>query len=250
MIQKNKSGTLSTNNDQYLFSPVVYDARGNGDGVTVSTVTGDHNDRVTDYTSVICEQNRKTPVFALDRASFNQGENAKYDFDISDDGIAQTLVARGAGATAPASYGFYPQMKAEGVSLTKEASGTLCNGTCAGSQNGVIDAHYIVRRLTPTECARLQGFPDRWGDVEQKDELTDDAYQFWMNVRNTYDSANGRAKRGYTKEQMLSWYGKLRSDSSEYKMWGNGIALPTALYVMQGIAQAIQNEKENQNGTE
>lgn len=35
---------------------------------------------------------------------------------------------------------------------------------------------------------------------------------------------------------MLAWYNKLHSDSAEYKMWGNGIALPNALYVMQGIA--------------
>ena len=34
---------------------------------------------------------------------------------------------------------------------------------------------------------------------------------------------------------MLTWYNRLHTDSSEYKMWGNGIALPTALYCMQGI---------------
>lgn len=41
---------------------------------------------------------------------------------------------------------------------------------------------------------------------------------------------------------MLSWYNKLHTDSSEYKMWGNGIALPNALYVMQGIAEQLQKQ--------
>ena len=47
---------------------------------------------------------------------------------------------------------------------------------------------------------------------------------------------------------MLTWYNKLWTDSAEYKMWGNGIALPTALYCMQGIADALERAKdENQN---
>lgn len=32
------------------------------------------------------------------------------------------------------------------------------------------------------------------------------------------------------------------ADSAEYEMWGNGIALPTALYVMQGIAEELEKE--------
>lgn len=96
---------------------------------------------------------------------------------------------------------------------------------------------YIVRRLTPTECARLQGFPDWWGEIPKKDNLTDDEYTFWLNVRNTYAKINNKTTKEYSKEQMLSWYNKLHSDSSEYKMWGNGIALPNALYVMQGISR-------------
>lgn len=98
---------------------------------------------------------------------------------------------------------------------------------------------YIVRRLTPTECAKLQGFPDWWGEIPKKDNLTDDEYVFWLNARNTYAKINNKTTKEYSKEQMLSWYNKLHSDSSEYKMWGNGIALPNALYVMQGIAEVV-----------
>lgn len=101
---------------------------------------------------------------------------------------------------------------------------------------------YIVRRLTPTECARLQGFPDWWGHPDQKEDFTEDEYRFWLQVRNTHAAINGKTEKQYTKEQMLSWYNKLHSDSSEYKMWGNGIALPNALYVMIGIRKELEKE--------
>ena len=140
---------------------------------------------------------------ALDRAYFNQGQNALYDPQLYEDGSNPTLVARGP------------------------------NAVCV---------RYIVRRLTPTECARLQGFPDKWGHPDRKDELTDEEYEFWLNVRNTHAAINGKAVKSYSKDQMHKWYGKLHTDSSEYKMWGNGIALPNALYVIQGIAEVFGNE--------
>lgn len=109
---------------------------------------------------------------------------------------------------------------------------------CIGSENIVVESHprYIVRRLTPTECARLQGFPDKWGHPDKKEDFTEEEYKFWLEVRNTYAKINGKSEKEYTKAQMLTWYSKLHTDSAEYKMWGNGIALPNALYVMQGIA--------------
>lgn len=107
---------------------------------------------------------------------------------------------------------------------------------------GCVKYRYIVRRLTPTECARLQGFPDWWGYPNRKEDFTEDEYRFWLDVRNTHAIINGRSKKQYTKEQMLSWYNKLHTDSSEYKMWGNGIALPNALYVMMGIRKELEKE--------
>jgi DNA (cytosine-5)-methyltransferase 1 len=101
---------------------------------------------------------------------------------------------------------------------------------------------YIVRRLTPTECARLQGFPDLWGHPDKKTDFTDEEYRFWLEVRNNHAAVNGRRTKEYTEKQMLSWYNKLHSDSTEYKLWGNGIALPCALYVMQGIANTLTGE--------
>ena len=106
-----------------------------------------------------------------------------------------------------------------------------------GQPPGVADC-YIVRRLTPTECARLQGFPDKWGDIDEKATFTPEEFEFWHEVRNTHAAMNGKKVQDYTEQQMLTWYNKLHTGSAEYKMWGNGIALPPALYVMQGIKEA------------
>lgn len=98
---------------------------------------------------------------------------------------------------------------------------------------------WIVRRLMPVECARLQGFPDCWGVPEHKESLTDDEYAFWLNVRNSHAMINGRAQKQYTREQMLKWYNGLHTDSAEYRLWGNGIALPCAAYVLGRIAEEL-----------
>ena len=147
-------------------------------------------------------------AIVLDRAFFNQGQNAQYKPQFYADGTCPTLVAKGPHA---------------------------------------VQIRYIVRRLTPTECARLQGFPDKWGHPDKKETLTDDEYRFWLEVRNTHAAINGKAVKEYTKEQMLTWYNKLHSDSAEYKMWGNGISLPVALYVLSGIAEHAQEDQENEN---
>ena len=120
---------------------------------------------------------------------------------------------------------------------------TLAN-VCVEKNN----TRYIVRRITPTECARLQGFPDDWGHPEHKEDFTEEEYRFWLNVSNTHAAINGKPKKDYNKAQMLPWYNKLHTDSGEYKMYGNGIALPCALYVMQGIKEVlIHDEMESDN---
>lgn len=129
----------------------------------------------------------------------------------------------------------YTEFKDESTLSTPKATG----GSYGGGSENIVVKNYIVRRLTPTECARLQGFPDLWGYLDKKESFTDEEYKFWLEVRNTYAKINNKAVKDYTKAQMLSWYNKLHSDSAEYKMWGNGIALPNALYVMQGIAEVV-----------
>jgi site-specific DNA-cytosine methylase len=91
---------------------------------------------------------------------------------------------------------------------------------------------YIIRRLTPTECARLQGFPDKWGHLAPYNPA--DA-EFWEEVRKTHAEINGKKYKPV--KDIRKWYDKLHTDSAEYKMWGNGIALPNAEYVIHGIAE-------------
>ena len=81
------------------------------------------------------------------------------------------------------------------------------------------------------------------GSGDESTVLTDEDYAFWLEVKQTYDRINGRAKKYYTEKQILAWYNKLHNDGAEYKMWGNGIALPCALYVMQGIAQVMADKQ-------
>ena len=102
---------------------------------------------------------------------------------------------------------------------------------------------YIVRRLTTTECARLQGFPDCWAIPVYKGSFTDGEAAFWEQVRKTHADANGRRYRPYARrEQLVRWYNRLHTDSSEYRLYGNGIALPCAVFVLRGIAAALKED--------
>lgn len=208
-------------------------------------------------------------AYGIDRAAFNQGQNAKYSFAVETE-KQPTMVAKGPGAVATptyssskasfftkvqeekantlvatdykdppivndnSSYGFYPQMKAECVTFTKEKSGCIVNGTNPGFQNGVLESSYIVRRLTPTECARLQGFPDWWCSNLETENPTSEELAFWRGVFKTYAEING-TKVKYDK-QIIKWLKNPHSDSAEYKMWGNGVALPCVCFVLSRIA--------------
>lgn len=238
---------------QQTFLALAYDARVNGDGRTASTITGDHENRVTDYTTVVC--------MATQQGGAEIAEN-----------LCPTITAAAgmSGNNQPVLCMAHGQANAEVCENLSPClncnheqpivvSGMDCrNGELNGDLCGTLQAkpgggfsyncthpvllkypvRYIVRRLTPIECARLQGFPDRWGDVPAEDSLDDMEDLFWLWVRQTYDAINGRPVKDYTTKQILSWYNKLHTDSAEYKMWGNGIALPCALYVMEGITEA------------
>ena len=181
---------------------------------------------------------RPAVAYGIDRAAFNQGKNAKYDFAIDEEQCA-TLVAKGPGAVCHPEDVF--NVMATGQANAEITDGKISTTLTGTNENPIVGykgaKSYIVRRLTPIECARLQGFPDWWGQIDYKEDFTEDEYQFWLDVRNTMAQITGKAVKEYTKEQMVKWYNKLHTDSAEYKMWGNGIALPCAVYVMQGIVE-------------
>ena len=99
---------------------------------------------------------------------------------------------------------------------------------------------YIVRRLTPTECARLQGFPDWWCAGLETAEPTEDEITFWREVFETHRKIMGTASKPKTDRQLIKWLKNPHSDSAEYKMWGNGVALPNVYFVLSGIVYYAQ----------
>ena len=128
-------------------------------------------------------------VYGLDRAAFNQGANAQYKFSVEEEKIG-AQVARGPGAVCAAvdCRNGTENPDVNGTLQAKESGGISCN--C----NNVCRTNAIVRRLTPMECERLQGFPDRWTDIGE-----------WV------DSKGKKHKD---------------ADSPRYKALGNSIALP------------------------
>src|SRR5699024_7339954 len=105
----------------------------------------------------------------------------------------------------------------------------------------VNEAAYTVRRLTPKECARLQGFPDWWcaelgTQAPSKEEIV-----WWADVFETQRFIKGKSSRPKTERQITKWLQNPYSDSAEYRLWGNGVALPNVCFVLAGIVYYTQN---------
>ena len=138
--------------------------------------------------------------YGIGRDTFNQGQNAKFSPTFEKE-LQPTLVAKGPGA---------------------------------------IQSGYTVRRLTPTECARLQGFPDNWCADLGTEKPTDEEMHFWHKVFKTYSEVTGCKVK--SDKQVAKWLKDPYSDSADYKMWGNGVALPCVWFVLCGIVWAEKIE--------
>lgn len=143
--------------------------------------------------------------YGIGRDTFNQGKNAKFAPTFEPE-LQPTLVAKGPGA---------------------------------------IQSGYTVRRLTPTECARLQGFPDWWCDDLGIAEPTMADIQYWYDVFETHRRIMGSSTKPKSLKQIAKWLRDPHSDAAEYKMWGNGVALPCVVFVLSGIVWCTQDEAEN-----
>ena len=182
--RKDVSYTLNT-----IDRPAVYDARGNGDGQTAPTMTGDHQNRVTDYTAL-----------CIGNGQLNQVSSV---MDVSHDSTA-TLRAQ--------SHGHEPAVMISAVDCRNLNEHQDVSGTLQSKENGGYSLNYqnpvrtpsVVRRLTPLECERLQGYPDGWTDIGE-----------WV------DSKGKRHKD---------------ADSPRYKALGNSIALPFWFWLLRRIS--------------
>lgn len=164
----------------------VFDARGNGDGQIVPTITGDHESRITDYTAIAVDLYNGAVT----------GDTAT--------SITCRSIASHSGPQVMESYGIGNGQAHS--SVTKEKSGTL--DTMHDAQAVAIEhmelpkkIAWIVRRLTPTECERLQGYPDGWTDIGE-----------WTDTKGKKHKA---------------------ADSPRYKALGNSIALPQWFWIVQ-----------------
>lgn len=164
---------------------VVYDARGNGDGKTVCTITGDHCDRITDYTPL---------VLATGQGRAEVGQNESPCLNCNHE---QPIAA----------YGGIPPRK------------------------------YIVRRLTPMECSRLQGLPDDFANVPAYEDVPDSELGFWCGTWTEWAESNG--KKPKTDKQIRKWLQEPVSESNQYQIYGNGIALPQWVWVLGRISETL-----------
>ncbi len=108
------------------------------------------------------------------------------------------------------------------------------------------EPYYIVRRLTPTECARLQGFPDWWCEGLGIEEPASEELSFWTDVFETHRRLVTHASKPKTEKQILKWLKNPYSDSAAYKLWGNGVALPCVYFVLSGIVWVARVLEEPQ----
>lgn len=188
---------------------------------------------------------RHAVAYAIDRAAFNQGANAQYGISIQEE-VAQTLVAKGPGAVAQPEAQTYA-MQGFGDYKESDKASSLKRRDFKDNTDLVVDEiEYIVRRLTPLECCRLQGFPDNWAEELGIPEPTQEEINHWRQVFRTHMEAMGEDKKEKTDNQIRKWLKDPESDSAKYKMWGNGIALPCAMFVMEGIALALEEESNEE----
>ena len=146
-------------------------------------------------------------AIGLDRASFNQGKNAKFGFSVEEE-CAPTVVSKGPGAVS-----FEPGIaKREGAPhrFSDEVTSTLRSDM--GDNLPAVAVDYIVRRLTPLECERLQGLPDGYTLIPH---------------------------RGKPAEEC--------PDTPRYKALGNGWAVNCARWICQRIQK---HEQDNTHGNE
>ena len=180
------------------------------------------------------------PAYGIGRPAMNQGYNAKFSFQIEEE-VEPTIVAAGASGVA---HPVYSSSKASFFTSAEEEMASTLVATDYKDPPIVNEPRYIVRRLIPTECARLQGFPDWWCDNLAIENPADEDISIWREIFQTHADAIGKKTKLKTDNQIRKWLQSPHSDSAEYKMWGNGVALPNVVFVLSGIAYYAQNRAE------
>ena len=176
---------------------------------------------------------RHAVAYGIDRATYNMGQNAKLNIAVEED-IEPTMVSKGPGAVGQPIYHSSKNSFHTDFS-DRAATDTLVATDFKDPPTVSKEPDYIVRRLTPTECARLQGFPDWWCSGLGTENPTEEDITFWRDVFETHRAVVGGSTKPKSDRQIIKWIQNPHSDSAEYKMWGNGINLNIAVFVLSGI---------------
>ena len=205
LIQEDVSATLSCNNDQTLFVPKCY---------SISAA----------FSEGILSDNPRSGIYEADssRTIDQSGGNPS----CNQGGIA--VVEGPTYAMTPCTYTQIEREKAPTLNARDFKDPTFVN------------AGYSVRRLTPTECARLQGFPDFWCAGLDTPEPTEADIESWSAIWETHRKLVSGSPRPKSRNQIVKWLQHPHSDAAEYKMWGNGVALPNVFFVLAGIVWSTQ----------
>ena len=102
----------------------------------------------------------------------------------------------------------------------------------------IVSSGYAVRRLTPQECARLQGFPDQWCSDLASENPTEEEIDRWAAIFEEYRKAVKPESRPKSRKMVQKWLQDPYRDAAEYRLWGNGICLNVAVFVLAGIVWA------------
>ena len=227
-IHTDRSPTLTTTH--YGEPAVVYDARGNGDGTVAPTMTGDHQNRVTDYTGVVVAGDlvlmeayqhqgyRESDVCnTLTSGQYNgvRGDTPLVTYiDTSAGDVAGTLDAsyyKGCGERQGRERTFVVKSVDCRNCTEDDVNGSLqSNSAHSLNGNNVVRVKYIVRRLTPLECERLQGFPDGHTDIGE------------------YIDTKGKKCK--------------TSDASRYRALGNSISLPNWKFILKRLCSHYERD--------
>lgn len=270
LIQDNKSATLSTSNDQTVFVPKVYGICSKNSnsmkssnphsGIyeaetarTLDTSVPDPNKNAGGMAVVAVEGNGSRPSHRGD------GYGGEVSFTLNSVERHSVCYQDKVGALCASDYKFPQQQQIEeGKAVVErvavenyqhsgyresDTAGTLkqSGGTNGGgSESVIVENRYVVRRLIPTECALLQGFPPDWCTGLGTSEPTEEDIAFWTEVWETHRIIVGTSTKPKSRNQIIKWLQSPHSDAAEYKMWGNGVALPCVVFVLGGIVSYTQ----------
>lgn len=182
-----------------------------------------------------CTENHAI-AYGIGRPAMNQAFNANFSFQIEEE-KSPTIVASGAGGVSHPKYS--TSKNSHYTIAEKEKANTLVASDYKDPpvvNDSSSETEYIVRRLTPSECAKLQGFPSWWCKGLENPDPTEAEIDEWMQIFETYRLAVNPDSKPKTRKAVEKFLKNPHSDSAEYRLWGNGVSLPVVCFVLAGIA--------------